>query len=520
MNRRLLPLLALFSLAYAAHPGQFMILSFRGSEPPVELIERYNPAGVILFPSNLARDPLGTVRELRRRYPELLVLIDQEGGPFFTYRAPGVPRFPAAMALAAAGDVELTRAVGRAIGREIAYLGANVDLAPVLDVNVNPQNPIIGLRSFGADPEGVIQHGLAFARGLDEAGVLWTAKHFPGHGDTRTDSHSGLPVVDKPLAEIERVELAPFRAAVRAGVPVIMTAHILYPALDPGDPATLSRKILTGLLREEMGYDGLIVTDDMGMRAISSRYGAGEAAVLAVTAGADLVLVGRGGGHADAVFAALKQALASGRITPRRAADSEARLQTARTRLRPPAPEPDWKELAALNLRASRKAVTWLSGDLPIPGEGTLVIGPAISKLWGAEPSLAELAPRYLPGAHYQIVGEKPGEDEIATAAKRAQRFQRVVLGTYHWLGRLPAEQVRLYEALARTGKPVYVVALGNPDDYTYLDPTPAGYLATYGYRAAQVRAALEALAGVYLPGGKLPVPVGPFPAGFGKGGK
>ncbi|HHO57739.1 MAG TPA: glycoside hydrolase family 3 protein, partial [Oceanithermus profundus] len=132
MKRRLLALLALFSLAFAAHPGQFMILSFRGAEPPTQLIERYRPAGVILFPSNLAEDPVGMVRELRRRYPDLLVLIDQEGGPFFSYRAPGVPRFPAAMALAAAGDPELTRAVGRAIGQEVAYLGANVDLAPVL----------------------------------------------------------------------------------------------------------------------------------------------------------------------------------------------------------------------------------------------------------------------------------------------------------------------------------------------------------------------------------------------------
>jgi len=194
--------------------------------------------------------------------------------------------------------------VGRAIGQEIAYLGANVDLAPVLDVNVNPKNPIIGLRSFGADPKAVARYGLAFARGLEEAGVLWTAKHFPGHGDTQTDSHTGLPIVDKPRAEIERVELAPFRAAVDADVPVIMTAHILYPALDPDYPATLSRKILTGLLRDEMGYQNLIITDDMGMRAISNRWGAGEAAVRAVEAGADLVLVGRAIGQEIAYLGA------------------------------------------------------------------------------------------------------------------------------------------------------------------------------------------------------------------------
>lgn len=515
-----LPLLlfTLLPLAFAARPGQFMILSFQGSDPPLELIDRYQPAGVILFPSNLAKDPVAMVHELRQRYPDLLVLIDQEGGPFFSYRAPGVPRFPAAMALAAADDLELTRAVGRAIGQEVAYLGANVDLAPVLDVNVNPKNPIIGLRSFGADPEAVIRQGLAFAHGLEEAGVLWTAKHFPGHGDTQTDSHTGLPIVDKPLEAIERVELAPFRAAVRAGVPLVMTAHILYPALDPNFPATLSHKILTGLLRERMGYDGLIVTDDMGMRAISGRYGAGEAAVRAVEAGADLVLVGRGGGTADAVYTALERALSDERIGAARAQASERRLQAARARIQPPATEPDWPALEALNLKAARAGVTWLSGKLPIPGAGTLVVAPRVRATWGAEPSLAELAPEYLPGSHYQVVGEAPSGDEITTAARRAAKFDRIVLGTYHWLGRLPEEQVWLYEALVKTGKPVYVVALGNPDDYTYLDPAPAGYLVTYGYRAAQVRAALEALAGVFVPGGKLPVPVGPFPIGSGNG--
>ena len=517
MKRWLAALTLVAGLALAG-AGDFMVLSFRGSEPPVEQIERYHPAGLILFPSNLKNDPVGLVHELRRRYPELLILIDQEGGPFYSFRPPGVPRFPTAMALAASGDVELVRSVGRAIGEEVAYLGANVDLAPVLDVNVNPRNPIIGFRSFGADPDGVIRYGLAFARGLEEAGVLWTAKHFPGHGDTQTDSHTGLPIVDKPLEQIEKVELAPFEAAVAAGVPLIMTAHIIYPALDPDYPATLSKKVLTGLLREKLGYENLIITDDMGMRAISDRWGAGEAAVRAVTAGADLVLVGRGGDTASEVYRALDEALKSGRISSERAATTRERLARARSRVSPPAPEPNWQALADLNLKAARAGVTWLSGELPIPGQGTLVIGPKISSLWGEEPSLAELAPRYLPGAHYLEIHPKPNGDEITAARERAGKFDRIVLGTYHWLGGLPEEMVWLYEALVESGKPVYVVSLGYPDDYTYLDPAPAGYLATYGYRAAQVRAALEALAGVYTPTGRLPVPVGPFPIGSGKG--
>jgi len=147
------------------------------------------------------------------------------------------------------------------------------------------------------------------------------------------------------------------------------------------------------------------------------------------------------------------------------------------------------------------------------------VVAPRLRPRYGAEPSLAELAPAYLPGAHYQVVSERPTGPEIEETLKRAKRFDRVVLGTYHWLGALPEEQVWLYEALARLGKPVYVVALGNPDDLVYLDPEPAGYLATYGFRAVQLRAALEALAGKFVPAGKLPVPVGPYPIGYGKGG-
>ncbi len=510
-------LLALMPQALAAQAGQFMVLSFEGSDPPLALIDRYQPAGVILFPSNLQKDPVGMVHTLRRRYPHLLILIDQEGGPFTSYRAPGVVRFPSAMALAATGDPGLARAVGRAIGQELAHLGVNVNLAPVLDVQLNPQNPIIGIRSFGGDPETVSRFGLAFAQGLEEAGILWTAKHFPGHGDTSTDSHTGLPVVDKPLEALE-VELRPFRQAVAAGAPLVMTAHILYPALDPRLPATLSPRILTGLLRQELGFQGLILTDDMGMRAIADRYGPGEAAVKAVQAGADLVLVGRGGKTAEAVYKALQQALKKGEIPLSRLGETQRRLRRLQGRLRPPGPKPEAEALEALSLRVSRAALTWLAGSLPIPGPGTLVVAPRLPQTWGEEPSLAQLAPRYLPGAQALEVGERPRKEEVAAARERALGAERVVLGTYHWLGPLPKEQVALYQALAGTGRPIYVVALGNPDDYLYLEPKPSGYLVTYGYRAVQTRAALEALAGVFTPGGRLPVPVGPFPMGAGKG--
>jgi len=502
-----------------AGAGDFLVLSWPGPEVPYALIEELKPAGVLLFSSNFAKGP-GPIRALKARYPELLVFVDQEGGPFNSFRPPGVPRFPSTMTLGAADDPALTRQVAQGIGQEVCFAGADVDFAPVLDVNTNPKNPIIGIRSFGATPELVVRHGLAFLEGLKEAGVLATAKHFPGHGDTVVDSHLGLPVYKKgTLSEIETKHLPPFAAAVKAGVPLVMTAHILYEDLDPEYPATLSKKILTGLLREQMGFRGVIVTDDMSMRAIRDRYGTGEAAVRAVLAGADLVLAGRDPEAARVIHAALEKALEDGTIPASRLAETRSRLAELRKRAQAPCPEPDWGALEALALEAARAGVTWIKGELPVPGEGTLVVAPKLRPRYGEEPSLAELAPKYLKGAHYQVVSERPTGPEIEKTLTRARRFDRIVLGTYHWLGALPEEQIWLYEALKALGKPIYVVALGNPDDLVYLDPEPEGYLATYGFRAVQLRAALEALAGKFVPAGKLPVPVGPYPIGYGKGG-
>ncbi len=274
----------------AAHAGNFMVVSFRGEAVPYELLKKVRPAGVILYPSNLRQDPQGLVRRLKAFDPNLLLLVDQEGGPFTSYRE-GVVRFPAAMALGAAGDPVLAERVGQALGCQVRRLGADVNLAPVLDVNVNPENPIIGIRSFGADPELVAQMGLAFAKGVLRSGATPVGKHFPGHGDTATDSHLDLPWVDKPLEALERVELYPFRRYVEARMPALMSAHILFPALDPKLPATLSRPILTGLLRQRLGFQGAILTDDMAMGAIKRHFGAGEAALKAVQAGADLLLL-------------------------------------------------------------------------------------------------------------------------------------------------------------------------------------------------------------------------------------
>jgi beta-N-acetylhexosaminidase len=218
---------------------------------------------------------------------ESLIALDQEGGA--VVRSTWVPAPPSAMALGAADDAGLARAIGAAVARAVKALGFNWNFAPVLDLNNNPHNPVIAERSFGADPQRATELAMAWMAGSESEGVACCVKHFPGHGDTSVDSHRDLPTVDKPLAELEQFEFAPFRIAA-GSAPAMMTAHIVYPVLDAEFPATMSRTILTGLLREQWQYRGVIITDAMDMHAIAHRYGAGHAAVMALVAGADMVM--------------------------------------------------------------------------------------------------------------------------------------------------------------------------------------------------------------------------------------
>ncbi len=268
----------------------------------------YQPGGVILFANN-TKTTEGTYRLIKDMQaavtgtgaPAMLVTVDQEGG-YITRLAQGTSMV-GNMALGAIGRAEDAKAAAGVIGEELAALGFNMVCAPSLDVNCNPLNPIINVRSFGESPALVAELGTAYIQGLKDAGIIPIAKHFPGHGDTQTDSHSSLPMVDKSLEDIKNTELVPFKAAIDAGVRVIMTAHIQFPALDDtkaisastGEeiclPATLSKKILTGLLRGEMGFDGVIMTDAMDMDAIALHFGTGEAMVRAFEAGVDIALM-------------------------------------------------------------------------------------------------------------------------------------------------------------------------------------------------------------------------------------
>lgn len=270
----------------AGFPGTSRPEALRGVLAEGEL------AGVILFKRNFTT-PAEAAELFEHcqptRGPRALTCIDQEGGRVARLGAP-VVKLPPMRKLGDRDDVALTRRAGEILGAQLTALGIAVDFAPVLDVDTNPANPIIGDRSFGRTPDVVVRHGLAFADGLRAAGVITCAKHFPGHGDTELDSHLALPRVAHDAARLAAVELAPFRAC-RGRIPMIMTAHVVYPALEEGVPATLSRAVVTDLLRGELGYDGVVVSDDLEMKAVADHFGVEESAVRAIEAGCDLLLV-------------------------------------------------------------------------------------------------------------------------------------------------------------------------------------------------------------------------------------
>ncbi len=297
------------------YPGQLVMVDIEGTSLDAEtanFLREHHIRAVCLFRKNL-----GTAAEVRKLTADLrevmgplaLIGLDQEGGSVI--RATFLPQAPAAMALGACGDLEQAQHVGAAVSRGLRSLGINWNFAPVVDVNNNPANPVIAERSFSADPLAVARLAGAWMEGAMSEGVACCIKHFPGHGDTHTDSHHALPTVDKSLTELEQLELIPFRA-LAGTAPAVMTAHIVYPQIDAEHPATLSHKVLTGVLREAIGYAGVVITDALMMKAVYDRYGHARASVLTLQAGADLVLAQGARSEQLAALQAIGAALQSG----------------------------------------------------------------------------------------------------------------------------------------------------------------------------------------------------------------
>ncbi|MEO3859289.1 beta-N-acetylhexosaminidase [Acrocarpospora sp. B8E8] len=300
-----------------------------GVGTPAQVIKKFHLGGMILFPGtgNIvdAKQLAQLTAGLRAASPDVpfLIGVDQENG-LVSRLGDLVTKLPGAQTLGETGNPANARAAAKITGTELRALGISMDFAPVADVNVNPKNPVIGPRAYGSDPDLVADMVSAAVKGFHDSGIAATAKHFPGHGDTATDSHTALPVIRHTRAEWERLDAPPFRAAITSGVDAIMTAHILMPRLDSsGDPATLSKKILTGLLRNELGFKGVISTDALNMEGVRAKYGDSEVAVRAILAGADILLMPP---DLPTAYEAILTAINSGRISQTRLNQSVRRI--------------------------------------------------------------------------------------------------------------------------------------------------------------------------------------------------
>jgi beta-N-acetylhexosaminidase len=325
------------NMTLAEQVGQLFLVGFHSQtidSQIKDLLENYYVGGVIYFTRNI--ENLEQTQKLSKNLQELalnngagiplFIAVDQEGGK--VRRIKDLSYFPANQILGAAGNQERTRKTAAVTARELKGVGVNLNLAPVLDVNNNPNNPVIGERSFGAEPELVAKMGAAYIKGLQSEGIIAAAKHFPGHGDTVTDSHTALPVINHSRARLDAVELYPFKKAIEVGVEVIMAAHIYFPAIETeaGIPATLSKAVLTDLLREELDFRGLIITDDMEMGAITKNFGTVQGAVRSIKAGSDIVLISHSYDLQKEALAAVTTAVKNGEITKKRIKESVKRI--------------------------------------------------------------------------------------------------------------------------------------------------------------------------------------------------
>ncbi|RBY84470.1 glycoside hydrolase family 3 protein [Blastococcus sp. TF02A-30] len=452
-------------------------------------------SGVCLYGQNLAGAADGTARvaeltaAVRAARPDALVALDEEGGDVTRLEYLTGSRYPGNLALGVVDDEALTEAVARSIGRDLRRVGVAVDFAPSVDVNSDPRNPVIGVRSFGADPALVARHGAAAVRGLRAAGVAATAKHFPGHGATTVDSHLGLPVIDVDEAVFRGRELPPFTAAVAAGADLVMTSHVVFPALDDR-PATLSRRILVDLLRGELGFAGVVVTDALDMAGVRAAHGIPEAGALALAAGADLLLVGAEDGeeHCAAIRAAVAAHLRAGTLTEERLREAAGRVTALRERLAaaaaPPAEDGD-----GIGAEAARRALR--SRDLvPLPAPAVVVELRAEANMAVGEAKWSLAEPLDALGLMAEpVTVREPGpsaEDVLARAAGRP------LVVAVRDACRSPWQETWL-RALTGQRPDAVTVALGLPDDLR-LVPGPA--LATHGAARACTDAAAEALRG------------------------
>lgn len=510
--------------------GQMLMVGFHSTfydDHIEQLVGEYKIGNVILFSRNIldsrqTRDLCSRIQSKMLEHTGIpaFISIDHEGGMVSRVHR-DITCLPGNMAVGATNDPANAGKVAGIAARELRALGININFAPVLDVNNNPLNPVIGVRSYGEAPEKVADFGVSYIKGLQENGVIATAKHFPGHGDTAVDSHVDLPLVAHDRERLYGVELYPFRKAVGNGVDAVMTAHILFPALDgDGLPATLSYNILTNVLRKELGFEGIIVTDCMEMSAISKYFGTAKAAVRAIKAGADLILISHTREVQIQAFHEIKNAVLTGEIPMDRIDESVDRILRIKKKYRlfeNPYPDEKYIELmGSVEHRAivrgiSLKSITLVKDELnllPIRGKNILAISPEMAPVSAVDdrisPDLSfagSFVERF--GGACKVIPLNPNESVIDDVKSEAVGKDAVVVGTYN--AHLYPGQARLVNSLLEANKKVVAVALRDPYDMLSFKGVST-YLCAYEYTPLSVESVLEVLSGKSLPQGRLPV--------------
>lgn len=510
--------------------GQLFMVGFSGTEAGENiknLIENYHVGGIIYFRRNI-ESPEQTA-ELSRKLQKLafrttpglplFISTDQEGG--VVTRLQGGTHFPGNMTLGAGRSQGLAFKAGKATARELKYSGINMNLAPVLDVNNNPDNPVIGVRSFGGDPELVAEMGTAYIKGLQGEGVIAVGKHFPGHGDTDTDSHLSLPIINHDRERLEKVELYPFRKAVQEDIDSIMTAHVHFPAVEDktGTPATLSKKVINGLLRKDLEFQGVILTDCMEMKAISESPGTVEGAVKTLQAGSDQVLISHTYEKQIKAIEEVVKAVKEGKISEKSVDTSLIRILKLKKKrmgletdnqLEQDVPDREFSQNVAKQI--AEKGVTVARGRELFPVDniedkdiGVITFESSSSSLVEDENNYQQPLLNRLSERSNSVISISVDEDEkISDVKEKLSSCDIIIVCTFDAVTNI--KQVKIADKLVEDF-PVIILAVRNPYDLKLLEKVPI-FLTTYDYSPASLRAAADIITGKLEPSGKLPVEI------------
>ena len=521
--------------------GQMMIFGFHGitaSDEIKELIRNHHIGGIILFSRNIGtpEEILSLTSELQREARKaghkkpLLICIDEENG-IVRRLGESATVFPGAMLLGATNNPDNAYKIGQATAKELKALGINWNLAPVVDVNNNPLNPVIGVRSYGESPDDVSRFGQAAMRGMQEAGVIAALKHFPGHGDTDIDSHLDLPVISHDMERLEQVELKPFVDCIRHGAATIMSAHVYFPAIEkrPNVPATLSRDVITGLLREKLQFKGVVTTDCMEMNAIAGTIGTAQGAKEAVKAGVDLVMVSHTYEFQKASIEAVIHAVNTGEISLQIIDDAVERIHTLKNQYLSwndipqeeggvPVPSvvgcEDHQKLAEEMYRQGISIIKNDSHTIPLSSAAehrVLVVYPKNSVTVLVEDgkrsnhTLDRIFKEIHPAAETIVLNSPTTKEETAAIIEKAQGFDTIIAGTYKLTPR--DMQIELINQLQHAGKKVVVIAMRNPYDLSYF-PNADASVAAYEFTYPALKMAVKAIYGLEKVTGRAPVTI------------